>query len=178
MVSVIWCARQHLKVQIVGLEVWGKNAGGRTSAAITGLRAHCGASVWSAASVPAPLGFTLVGARRSLRPHLWRLSVCWREFCFWQHLSSSLLTVLRGVGPRPDRACAATALRSCVKGGLPSSSWHLATILKCHAVSRTAYIFPEGHSLPATDWWTCQAAHSCTITIVQIQEGDNNTYIS
>lgn len=53
--------RQRIKVQIVGLRVWGKNAGARTSAAITGSRARRGASVWSAASVPAVLGSTPVG---------------------------------------------------------------------------------------------------------------------
>lgn len=54
--------------------------------------------------------------------------------------------------PKPDRACAAAAPRSCVEWGLPSYSWLLATILKCHAVSRTAYIsLRDILSLPLID---------------------------
>lgn len=113
--SVIWCARQHLKVQIVGLEVRGKNARGRACAAITGSRARRGASVWSAASVPALLGFTPVGARRSVRP---RLQTSIRLLAGILFLTASELELAHRFTrrrPKPDRACAAAALRSCVE---------------------------------------------------------------
>lgn len=152
MVSVIWCARRHLKVQIVGLEVRGKNAWGTHER-------------WHHRFACTPRCLCVVG-RRLFRPS-------WAPLR-WGHgagfvlafdpdpgllavlliLTASELELARCAArrrPKPERACAAAAVRSCVRRGLPSCSWRLATLLKCQAVSRTAYIFPEGHSLPATD---------------------------
>lgn len=152
MVSVIWCARRHLKVQIVGLEVWGKNAGD-ARARPSQVRVHAAVPLCGRApSVPGPLGLhsgggTALGSSSS--------SISIRLLAVTLFLTTSELELAHCFTrrrPKPERACAAAAVRSCVRRGLPSCSWRLATLLKCHAVSRTAYIFPEGHSLPAADW--------------------------
>lgn len=129
-----------------------KECGGRTSAAITGSRARCGASVWSGAVCSGPLwlhsgGGTALGSSSS--------SISIRLLAVTLFLTASELELAHCFTrrrPKLERACAAAAVRSCVRRGLPSCSWRLATLLKCHAVSRTAYIFPEGQSLPAADW--------------------------
>lgn len=75
----------------------------------------------------------------------WSLYVFWQQFYFCaasklelsytvhMHEGDRACCSVEPVRPKPKKACVAAAVKSCVRRGLPSCSWHSATFFKCSA---------------------------------------------